>query len=199
MSATAATNSISAGAHTQTVELVAHPVGGVLGAMSTVTVQVSSTVKELRLIYDMRSRVAIKVPGLHGERPDRYDELWFRTCCELFIRNPLHPGPYLEFNFSPAGDFASYAFNDTLRGMRSHRWPGPVQAPAVTSTFRDARPHRLIVEASIPKMAIGGCTQLYPTVVLETVAGISLWAIWHPIDRPHFHHPENFSRALDIP
>ncbi|MBM4191612.1 MAG: hypothetical protein FJ196_00860 [Gammaproteobacteria bacterium] len=208
MSATSATRSTAADANTKTLNLVTHPVCGDLGAVGVVTVQVISTIKELRLIYDIRSRLAIKVPTLRGERPGRHDELWFQTCCELFIRDPQQPGPYLEFNFSPAGDFASYAFDDPLQGMRSHRWPGPLQELSVRSNILrskipdllgDSFLHRLVVEVSIPKIAIGGSTQLYPTVVLETVAGISLWAIWHPIDRPHFHHPKNFLRALDIP
>ncbi len=181
------------------VELVAHPACGILGAAGGVTVHATATSDVLSLTYDLRSRVAMKVPGLQGERAGRFNELWFRTCCELFLRDPLHPGPYLEFNFSPAGDWASYAFDGTLRGMRSHRWPGTIQAPKITQAADDRSGYRLLVEVAIPRVAIGACTEWYPTVVLETMAGISLWAIWHPVDRPHFHHPDNFSKAAKIP
>jgi hypothetical protein len=181
------------------VELVAHPACGNLGAAGAVSVHVAATSDVLNLTYDLQSRVPIKSPSLQGERAGRFNELWFRTCCELFLRDPLHPGPYLEFNFSPAGDWASYAFDGTLRGMRSHRWSGPIQAPKITQASDDRFGYRLLVEVSIPRVAIGACTQWYPTVVLETIAGISLWAIWHPIDRPHFHHPDNFLRAPEIP
>ncbi|MFM8586396.1 MAG: hypothetical protein ACKOBU_08110 [Gammaproteobacteria bacterium] len=181
------------------VDLVAHPTCGDLEAAGAVSVQVTARTQAVNFTYDLRSGVPIKSPGLCGEQTGRFNELWFRTCCELFIRDPLHPGPYLEFNFSPAGDWASYAFDHTLRGMRSHRWPGAVQAPKISQMASDSSRHRLVVEVSIPRVAIGACTQWYPTVVLETMAGVSLWAIWHPIDRPHFHHPDNFLRALEIP
>jgi hypothetical protein len=59
--------------------------------------------------------------------------------------------------------------------------------------------HRLVVDLSIPRAVLGSQSQLFPTVVLETMAGTSFWAIWHPIDRPLFHHPDNFLRALEIP
>jgi hypothetical protein len=140
------------------VELVAHPTCGNLGAAGAVTVHATATSDVLSLTYDLRSRVAMKIPGLQGERAD-----------------------------------------GTLRGMRSHRWPGSIQAPKITQAGDDQSGYRLLVEVAIPRVAIGVCTEWYPTVVLETMAGISLWAIWHPVDRPHFHHPDNFSRAAKIP
>jgi len=185
------------------VELVAHPACGDLGAVGAVTVHVGATSKVLHLTYDLRSRVAIKIPGLRIERASRCDELWLHTCCELFTRDPEFPGPYLEFNFSPAGDWASYAFDDVLKGMRSVPWPDSIDPPEVKSTWSpkesDSFRHRLVVDLSISRSMLGSHSQLFPTVVLETMAGTSLWAIWHPIDRPHFHHPDNFLRAMEIP
>ncbi len=185
------------------VELCAHPACGEWAAVGAVTVDVTATPKVLRLRYELRSRVAIKVPGLRAERTSRCDELWLHTCCELFTRDPEHAGPYLEFNFSPAGDWATYAFDGVLRGMRSVPWPNSVEPPEVKSTLAqvegDPFRHRLVVDLAIPRSVLGSHSQLFPTVVLETMAGTSLWAIWHPIDRPHFHHPDNFLRALEIP
>jgi hypothetical protein len=185
------------------VELCAHPACGELGAVGAVTVDVTATPKLLRLSYDLRSRVAIKIPGLRAERASRCNELWLHTCCEFFTRDPEQAGPYREFNFSPAGDWASYAFDDTRRGMRSPPWPGSVEPPEVKSTMEQAKSglfrHRLVVDLSIPRAVLGSQSQLFPTVVLETMAGTSLWAIWHPTDRPNFHHPDNFLRALEIP
>lgn len=185
------------------VELVAHPACGELAAVGAVTVHMTATPKVLRLSYDLRSHVAIKIPGLHAERASRCDELWLHTCCELFTRDPQHSGPYLEFNFSPAGDWASYAFDDTLRGMRSPPWPDSIEPPEVKSIMTQAESdlfrYRLVVDLSIPRSVLGSQSQLFPTVVLETMAGTSLWAIWHPTDRPDFHHPDNFLRALQIP
>lgn len=185
------------------VELFAHPACGELGAVGAVTVHVTATPKVLRLSYDLRSRVAIKVPSLRAEKTSRCNELWLRTCCELFARDPEQAGPYLEFNFSPAGDWASYAFDGVLRGMRSASWPESLEAPEVKSSMTQLEGgpfrYRLVVDLAIPRSVLGSHSQLFPAVVLETMAGISLWAIWHPIDRPHFHHPDNFLRALEIP
>ena len=187
----------------ESVELVAHPTCGELASVGAVTVRVTATPNVLRLSYDLQSHVTIKIPGLHAERASRRDELWLHTCCELFARDPEHPGPYLEFNFSPSGDWASYAFDGALRGMRSVPWPDSVEPPNVKSTMAqtesDPFRHRLVVDLSIPRSMLGSYSQLFPTVVMETMAGTSLWAIWHPIDRPHFHHPDNFLRALEIP
>ncbi len=185
------------------VELVAHPACGDLGTAGAVTVHMTATPKVLRLSYDLRSYVAIKLPGLHAERASRCDELWLHTCCELFARDPAHSGPYLEFNFAPSGDWACYAFDGVLRGMRSVPWPDSIEPPQVKSTMAQAESdpfrHRLVVDLAIPRSSLGSHSQLFPTVVLETRAGTSLWAIWHPIDRPLFHHPDNFLRAMEIP
>lgn len=186
-----------------TVELVSHSVCGALGAAAGVTVSVSSSDAELKVSYEIKSRLRIKVPGLRGMHAGRFNELWLRTCCELFARDPERPEPYLEFNFSPAGDWGFYAFDDTLRGMRSPAWPRSVRVPEVRSRTdqrpADDFPHRLVVDVTIPRVILGSASQLFPTVVLETHAGTSLWAIWHPIDRPHFHHPDNFLRAVEVP
>jgi len=188
--------------------LRAHPTCGALGQAGAVTVDIAATRDALQMTYALQSRVPIRMPAPRGSHPGRYDELWFHTCCEMFIENPDSPGPYLEFNFSPTGDWASYAFNDTLRGMRSHRWPqsdelgsrGPPQVRASrTHEPQQSFPHRLVLEVTIPRIALGSCSRLYPTVVLETDAGISLWAIWHPVDRPHFHHRHNFLDTLEVP
>jgi hypothetical protein len=186
-----------------TFELVSHPMCGALGAAAGVTVSVSSSDAELRVSYELKSRIRIKVPGLCGTHAGRFNELWLRTCCELFVRDPKRPEPYLEFNFSPAGDWAFYAFDGTLRGMRSPPWPQSIRAPEVRSRMDqrsgDHFPHRLVVDVTIPRVILGSASELFPTVVLETHAGTSLWAIWHPIDRPHFHHPDNFLRAVEVP
>lgn len=185
--------------------LQAHPMCGALGEAASVSVEIAGSKDRLRLTYTAVSRVAIKMPALRALQASRHDELWFHTCGEMFIQDPEAPGPYLEFNFSPAGDWASYAFDDTLRGMRSHRWPGSdeTKAPAVSATIEQYAdldfPHRLVVDVTIPRLALGRCSRLYPTMVLETVAGISLWAIWHPVDRPHFHHPDNFRQTFEVP
>jgi hypothetical protein len=64
--------------------------------------------------------------------PSRADGLWQRTCFELFLRDP-DTGGYLEFNFSPSGEWAAYRFDGYRAGMR----PLPLAEPWITSTQPD--------------------------------------------------------------
>lgn len=61
--------------------------------------------------------------------PARADGLWQRTCFELFLRDP-DTGSYLEFNFSPSGEWAAYRFDGYREGMR----PLALADPWTTST-----------------------------------------------------------------
>ena len=47
----------------------------------------------------------------------RADDLWATTCFELFVRRPGERS-YIEFNFSPSGRWAAYAFDDYREGRR---------------------------------------------------------------------------------
>jgi hypothetical protein len=42
--------------------------------------------------------------------PARADGLWRQTCFEMFLRDPSS-GEYLEFNFSPSGQWAAWRFD----------------------------------------------------------------------------------------
>lgn len=58
-----------------------------------------------RLQGDMaRLRIPAGVAG-------RGDRLWEQTCFEAFIA-PRGATAYVEFNFSPSGQWAAYAFSD---------------------------------------------------------------------------------------
>lgn len=182
-----------------------HPVCASIAASASVSVQIASAKDRLQLTYTACSRIAIKLPQPRGPEATRRNELWLQTCGEMFIHDPNALGPYLEFNFSPTGDWAAYAFEATRRGMRSHRWSHSEAnaSPTLRSTIDQLGDpqsrHRLIMEVSIPRSALGSASRLYPTMVLETIAGMSWWAIWHPTDRPQFHHPDNFLQTLEVP
>jgi len=64
--------------------------------------------------------------------PARADGLWQRTCFELFLRDP-GTGGYLEFNFSPSGEWAAYQFDGYRTGMRALS----LADPWITSTRRE--------------------------------------------------------------
>jgi hypothetical protein len=52
------------------------------------------------------------IPPAVEER--RADNLWQTTCFELFLK-PAEGASYLEFNFSPSGEWAAYAFDAPAR------------------------------------------------------------------------------------
>jgi hypothetical protein len=120
----------------------------------------------------------------------RVDGLWRHTCFEAFIGRDASPA-YLEFNFSPSGEWAAYAFDGYRAGMRPHE---SAEAPGiVTRTGADTLD--LIVTADFRGMwpSPGGALRLGLTAVIEDRAGgLSYWALKHPSDKPDFHDANGF-------
>jgi hypothetical protein len=58
---------------------------------------------------------ALRLP--EAAQPQRADGLWEHTCFELFLLDPAS-GAYLEFNFSPSGQWAAYRFDGYRAGRR---------------------------------------------------------------------------------
>ncbi len=130
--------------------------------------------------------------------PERTDLLWEHTCFEAFI-GVRGETAYREFNFSPSGQWASYAFAD-------YRQPGAdlaeIEPPRIT-TRRFAG--RLELDAILPARAlppnagrapweIGLCAVVESA---DTVDGShSYWALHHPVPHPDFHHRAAFTLKL---
>ena len=82
--------------------------------------------------FDLEGDVGrLRVPP--SRRAARTDGLWHHTCFEAFVACAGAPG-YLEFNLSPSGEWAVYAFDDYRRRASL---PATV-APAIRV---DATPH----------------------------------------------------------
>ena len=131
-------------------------------------------------------------PGITAR--DRADGLWHRTCLELFVRAPGSKA-YAEFNLSPDGRWAAYAFADFRVGMAQ-----PAVVAPVVATLRTAG--RLELAASIAIAAFPGLDPAAPldlalTAIIEDEAGVlSYWALCHPAATPDFHHPGGFTLHL---
>src|SRR5882724_7754341 len=125
----------------------------------------------------------IQIPSANA--PRFATDLWRHTCFEVFSAVDGHPG-YHEFNFSPSGDWAIYAFN-------SYRNGGPVNdetmRPRIVSrTSGD----RFELNAHVPVSALSAIhsrvvLRLGLAAVIEANNGLSYWALHHPSDRPDFH------------
>jgi hypothetical protein len=138
--------------------------------------------------------VTYLVQGRIGElrlpppRPPRFTErLWEHTCCEIFVAASDFPA-YHEFNFSPSGEWAAYAFE-------SYRNGGSLDAPDPGISVRAAA-ERLELQASIDVPA--GKLRLGVSAVIEEANGRrSYWALRHPPGGPDFHHAGAFVLELD--
>lgn len=125
--------------------------------------------------------------------PIRVDGLWQHTCCEAFVAVPGETG-YREFNFSPSGAWAAYAFSDYRKAASLPLGPVPPIAfvPAEgTLTLATTLAPGWLPKAPHLRLAL--------SVVIETVDGErSYWALAHPAAQPDFHHRDGFVLPLEI-
>jgi hypothetical protein len=138
----------------------------------------------------------LRIPVSHGS--ERQDGLWRHTCFEAFVSAPGLPG-YYEFNFSPAGDWAAYHFDDYRHGMSPVYL---VQAPAVHVQLRPARLELFatVELAGLPDLDQAQQLRLALAAVVEDEAGaLSYWSLQHPSGKPDFHHPDAFTLELNAP
>ena len=124
--------------------------------------------------------------------PQRRDELWRHTCFELFARRATERS-YLEFNFSPSGDWAAWAFSDYRRDQR------PVEQARVriTTLPDDSGCWRLRAQAELGA-ADAPCTWwLNLAAVIEADDGeLTYWAARHTSAQPDFHDHAAFMVPL---
>jgi hypothetical protein len=146
----------------------------------------------LHLRYELKAATnALRIPM--AAQGGFADELWKHTCFEAFISADDSPA-YREFNFSPSGKWAAYAFAD--RRQRDPDWQ-PAQVPTITTQV-DAQ--GLTLEATIPTALIPGASVILHiglTAVIETIDGsLSYWALAHTGERPDFHQRAAFTLRL---
>ena len=122
------------------------------------------------------------------------DHLWRHTCFEAFVMEGDGPG-YREFNFSPSGEWAVYAFRGyrDAGGLENELAPGIV----VRKTM-----DRLELAAEICRdfLPPGGPLRLGLSAVVEDADGVlSYWALRHPPGKPDFHHTDAFALQIVRP
>lgn len=124
--------------------------------------------------------------------PIRTDGLWQHTCCEVFVGIP-GKAAYREFNFSPSGAWAAYAFADYRKAGPLPL--GPVPQIAFVPAEGTLTLATTIAPGWLPK-ASRLCLGL--SAVIETIDGErSYWALAHPAGQPDFHHYDSFTLTLD--
>jgi putative endonuclease len=129
-----------------------------------------------------------------SETPQRRDGLWQTTCFELFAKREGESG-YLEYNFSPTGAFALYAFDGYRAGMQK---PDVVQYCDMDQVCWDQQ-----YQMDVDPVFLGSAStrwHLALSAVIEEADGSkSYWALRHPPGKPDFHHPDCFALTLEAP
>lgn len=183
---------------TVTLNLICHPATPASVVRSLETRISLDAQGNIALAYCLRGDMArVRIPG--EQRPERSDLLWEHTCFEAFI-GACGDAAYHEFNFSPSGQWAAYAFSDY---RQRHGDLAAIEAPHIT-TRRFAG--RLEVDAVIPASALPpnstkAAWQIGLSAVVEAADTLdgqhSYWALHHPAARPDFHQRAAFT--LDWP
>ena len=129
--------------------------------------------------------------------PRRADRLWEHTCFEAFIGEDGSRG-YYEFNFSPSGEWAAYAFRD-YREAVAIAWIGSPPAIIIQRTAQE-----LVLQTSIDfrELRLGAARSVrmgLSAVIESDDAALSYWALRHPASKPDFHHPDCFALELTLP
>jgi len=171
--------------------LIPHPENGP-GPVEALDVEARLHGGVLALAYRLRADpVALLLPP--ATTPRRADGLWRHTCFEVFIRPAGAPG-YLEFNFSPSGEWAAYRFDARRDGMH----PLALSREPESRVTRLPDGLRLEVELLLPPPA-GEPVQLGLTAVVETLGGhLGYWALRHGPGAADFHDPESFTLRLGM-
>ena len=172
--------------------LICHPQTPARG-IDAIDVRVESTANGiLTLGFVLQGDLAaLRIPA---ERPSRQvDELWRHTCFEAFLMVEDGPG-YREYNFSPSGEWAFYAFRD-------YRQAGVAADESAPMIRVQQRTKRMTLEAELP-LALPALTRsirLGLSAVVEAADGeLSYWALRHPPGKPDFHHEDAFALQLDV-
>ncbi|UOA09788.1 DOMON-like domain-containing protein [Methylobacter sp. S3L5C] len=118
------------------------------------------------------------------------DGLWEHTCFEVFVAVEGDAN-YHEFNFSPSGQWAAYAFS----GYRIRSAWLISQAPIIhfIKTSEQLLLEAVIAAVDLPENITGKPFQLGLTAVIKVSDGSrSYWALRHPETHPDFHHRAGF-------
>ena len=144
---------------------------------------------DLRLAYHLQGGAQLRLPS--PVSPGPADDLWQHTCCEAFVAGASGTG-YREFNFSPSGAWAVYAFRayrERLPDWRAGAAPQIRCAPAADDVRLEAVIPRLLLPAAPVRLGL--------SVVLETVRGEkTYWALAHVAAQPDFHLAASFTLPL---
>jgi hypothetical protein len=122
-------------------------------------------------------------------------QLWRHTCFEAFIAIDGQP-EYHELNFAPSGEWMVYAFHGYRDGGPL---PDAMMRPqiAVRSAGSQLKLDALVRLDLLSAAHADSPLRLGLAAIIETSAGLSYWALRHPLDKPDFHDADGFALLLE--
>lgn len=155
---------------------------------------------DLAIAFRLRGdMVRLRIP--EPRTPAPADGLWETTCFELFV-GVIGELAYREFNFSPSGEWAAYAFTDYRQRDSSSTIFERLARPEIVTEYSAGRLELevLIAGAELPPLPTGDTLQIGLAAVVEAADMVdgrhSYWALHHPTARPDFHHRDGFVLKL---
>jgi hypothetical protein len=170
-------------------QLLAHPTTPAKAARA-INASVTAEHQNVVLTFTVTGEIQqLLIPAL--ENPKRTNELWQHTCFELFAKSP-GAFAYVEFNFSPSGEWAAYRFSDYRAGME------PLELRADPHVRIERSDRELTLEARLHRLDLpSAAAELALTAVIEERSGKkSYWAVKHAPSKPDFHQAQGFALTL---
>jgi hypothetical protein len=154
-----------------------------------------SSAGRLKLSFHVNCTVdTFVIPSLKSTKLDdgRCDELWQSTCFEAFL-SISDETEYIEFNFAPSGQWASYVFS-SYREKRSDL--ALASRPEIEVDAGDGY-FQLEANVMLPADIAAKISSIGISMVAEESGDhISYWALAHPSAKPDFHHRDCFTYIL---
>ncbi|MDG3064356.1 DOMON-like domain-containing protein [Thauera mechernichensis] len=165
------------------------PVGRLLATMYAAPE--GGAVFEFRLDDSRIDRLVVPAP----QPSVAADGLWQHTCFEVFLGVPGEP-TYREYNFSPSGQWAVYAFQgwrQRVDGFAAEQAPEIQCAHDAGSLVLEAR----VPAGLLPAVPPGTDLQVSLAAVIERKDGqLEYWAVRHAPAQPDFHARDTFVLTL---
>lgn len=115
-------------------------------------------------------------------------ELWKHTCFEFFLR--LDGESYLEFNFSPSGQFYTFQFDRYRETAKNSLYDMSERTKIVPQRSKDS--FRLNAQIDLPFAVKQPVKGSLTSVVELSDHTLTYWAVNHTRKTADFHAPESF-------
>ncbi len=170
-----------------------------------IQLQGSYTVEQKSVIFSFTwgGRLCPQIQGVGSnskfkfDEKKRQDELWKKTCFELFFSaGPSNLG-YQEVNLSPSGHWNVYSFTSERQGMQQSPDLMGVAFSEVSFTF-DQESCQLQLDFSRIKKAEEFSFRVGMTAVLQIGAETTYWAMTHLKNKPDFHDRKSWTGVLYV-